>query len=206
MTSYTELPGAEIALRFLIAKAKWPGDIDMELNGPRYSEHRYNHDTHQFDKVDGYFITYINCSDTFFWGTSDCEELTEENIHIFEETVEELTAYYKKYDNERGSLVRSPALADARQKWLEDNPGIDPNMWNQSKEFKEAKKPQDVAYRLREGVEAALEDLFCARVRGERPQGACYSRYPQELWPLFDAVGPERETGLGNPFKPGEYK
>jgi hypothetical protein len=47
--------------------------------------------------------------------------------------------------------------------------------------------------------------LFCARARKMRPQGACYPE-ERELWPLFDACGAERETGLGNPCKPGEYK
>jgi hypothetical protein len=51
--------------------------------------------------------------------------------------------------------------------------------------------------------------LFCARVRGERPQHACYPKadclYTQEaaecLWDLYDACGPERESGFGNPHK-----
>lgn len=42
-------------------------------------------------------------------------------------------------------------------------------------------------------------DLFAARIRKMRPQGASYEIYPPGLWPLFDACGPERETGLGNP-------
>lgn len=49
-------------------------------------------------------------------------------------------------------------------------------------------------------------DLFVARLRGERPQGAAYP--PKELsalWPLFDACGPERSKGHGNPYAPGEY-
>jgi len=41
-------------------------------------------------------------------------------------------------------------------------------------------------------------ELFCARIRGERPQGAAYPK-EKELWPLFDACGPAREVGLGNP-------
>lgn len=49
-------------------------------------------------------------------------------------------------------------------------------------------------------------DLFCARKRKCRPQGACYTYYPEEYWHLFDECGEERETGLGNPYKPGEYK
>jgi hypothetical protein len=40
--------------------------------------------------------------------------------------------------------------------------------------------------------------LFCCRMRGQRPQGAAYPKDPR-LWPLFDACGPEREPGFGNP-------
>ena len=47
--------------------------------------------------------------------------------------------------------------------------------------------------------------LFCSRVRGMRPQGAAYPEN-ESLWPLFDACGPIRETGLGNPYQPGTYK
>lgn len=44
-------------------------------------------------------------------------------------------------------------------------------------------------------------ELYAARVRGMRPQGAAY---PTEaaIAALFDACGPERPTGLGNPRKP----
>ena len=50
--------------------------------------------------------------------------------------------------------------------------------------------------------------LYCSRIRKMRPQGAAYSYIPEELWPLFDACGPERPTdssAFGNPFKRGEY-
>ena len=47
-------------------------------------------------------------------------------------------------------------------------------------------------------------ELFVCRLQGMRPQGAAYP--PEEaLWPLFNACGPEREVGFGNPFTPGEY-
>ena len=46
--------------------------------------------------------------------------------------------------------------------------------------------------------------LWCARVRKQRPQGAAYPS-ERELWTLFDECGPEREIGLGNPCRPGEY-
>lgn len=48
--------------------------------------------------------------------------------------------------------------------------------------------------------------LYCCRKRKERPQGALYTYIDGELWPLFDACGPEREVGFGNPYKPGDYK
>ena len=48
--------------------------------------------------------------------------------------------------------------------------------------------------------------LFICRKRGMRPQGACYPDLVPELWPLLDACGPEREVGLGNPYRPGELK
>lgn len=52
-------------------------------------------------------------------------------------------------------------------------------------------------------------DLFVARVRQMRPQGACYSKtFPEhkKLWVLLDECGPERKIEKGNPYKPGEYK
>jgi len=41
--------------------------------------------------------------------------------------------------------------------------------------------------------------LFCARVRGIRPQGALYKNLDPKVWPLLDAAGPIRETRIGNP-------
>lgn len=43
-------------------------------------------------------------------------------------------------------------------------------------------------------------ELFCARKRKMRPQGACYPQEETKLWPLFDACGEEREVGVGNPY------
>lgn len=42
-------------------------------------------------------------------------------------------------------------------------------------------------------------DLFAARKRKQRPQGACYKNLPESLWPLFDAAGPVREISFTNP-------
>jgi len=44
-------------------------------------------------------------------------------------------------------------------------------------------------------------DLYCCRKSGMRPQGICYPS-DKRLRHLFDACGPEREAGLGNPYEP----
>lgn len=41
--------------------------------------------------------------------------------------------------------------------------------------------------------------LYVARRRKMRPQGAMYDHIDLKNWPLFDACGPVREAGLGNP-------
>jgi hypothetical protein len=48
--------------------------------------------------------------------------------------------------------------------------------------------------------------LYCARRRELRPQGAFYAYLTPKMAALFDACGPEREIGLGNPKpnKPGK--
>ena len=57
-----------------------------------------------------------------------------------------------------------------------------------------------------DGDMSTASELYCARQRGMRPQGACYTYYKKKYWPLFDACGPEREVGFGNPYKPGKYR
>lgn len=51
-----------------------------------------------------------------------------------------------------------------------------------------------------------VAELFCSMVRKERPQGVCYDGFEPEYWPLFDACGPEREVGMGNPYRPGQRR
>lgn len=92
---------------------------------------------------------FVNCNDTFFWGCSDCETITPENVAVLEQAVADAQAADKH------------------------------------------------------GASHATE-LFCARVRNMRPQGACYKYYPRTMWPLFDACGEPRKTGLGNPLTPEE--
>lgn len=44
-----------------------------------------------------------------------------------------------------------------------------------------------------------IGQLFCAKARGLRPQGAAYPKAP-EVAALFDACGPKREVNFGNPY------
>jgi len=60
------------------------------------------------------------------------------------------------------------------------------------------------------GAEEYTATLYAARIRKMRPQGAYYPSDAHESWrrvyALFDACGPERATGLGNPKKPSARK
>lgn len=114
------------------------------------------HDSLYWDFEDGddKISFTITCNDVFWWGCSDCEKITPENIHLLEKSLDDC----KK-------ISRITVLYGT--------------------------------------------DLFVARVRKMRPQGAAYrNNLPdyKKLWLLYDSCGPERELGLGNPYNPGEYK
>jgi hypothetical protein len=44
-------------------------------------------------------------------------------------------------------------------------------------------------------------DLYCARKRQMRPQGAQYKHFNPIVWPLFNACGPHRPSEFGNPYE-----
>lgn len=76
--------------------------------------------------------------------------------------------------------------------------------WTVFREAWRADKGKTVPY---VGSHIAVE-LFAARVRKMRPQGACYSSFPPEIAALFDAAGPDREApggAFGNTSR-REYK
>ncbi len=90
---------------------------------------------------------FAMCSDFFWWGGADAEEITPDNIGVLELAIADCYA-----------SDRVIGTCDA-------------------------------------------VSLFCARVRKMRPQGAAYKSLDRKAWPLFDACGPEREVGMGNPRK-----
>ena len=59
------------------------------------------------------------------------------------------------------------------------------------------------------GAEEFTAELYAVRQRGMRPQGAAYPSDTHESWrkvsALYDACGPERAIGVGNPKKPPVY-
>jgi hypothetical protein len=61
-----------------------------------------------------------------------------------------------------------------------------------------------VPSRAADGVigDCYAHQLYCARIRKMRPQGACYKTIEPQFWPLFDAAGEPREAdraAFGNP-------
>ncbi len=74
----------DFIMRVLTATAMAPHDLCGEI----------------FWRVDGKnapITFFLDCSDTFSWGTADFEPLTEENIHIFEEAVADICAVNPDY-------------------------------------------------------------------------------------------------------------
>ncbi|MFI5831038.1 hypothetical protein ACIA6C_27955 [Streptomyces sp. NPDC051578] len=57
---------------------------------------------------------------------------------------------------------------------------------------------QALADLIEAGSTAWLAELYAARIRGMRPQGAAYPAAPG-VQALLNACGPARATGLGNP-------
>lgn len=94
---------------------------------------------------------YVNCSDLFYWGTSDLELITPEKLGVLYEAKKELDAL--------------------------DIPD----------------------YKREYGL------LFCAKVRGMRPQGAYYKYLDKATWHLFDECGTIRETNQLNPTPHPEH-
>jgi hypothetical protein len=109
---------------------------------------------------DGKVAFEANCSDLFWWGTADFEEITPENIHVLEQAFVDIRTACGKTD------------------LPEQTPdGI----------------------RVVSKLDYYGPDLFAARIRGMRPQGAVYREDNKDIWPLFDACGPVRDAGLLNP-------
>ena len=192
-----ERPGASLAL----AALRIASVVDREDLTLAYSTTRYNEETREYDEVEPYFLAYLDCSDTFFWGSSDAEEVTEENLHILEEVIAELKPRYdeawKRVRGPEGEALKAERAA-AYEAFIAG--GGDSKQWRNQPEFAALDERDIHPYRF-----MPVGDLFAARVRQMRPQGAAYKvRYDESIWPLFDECGPVREVGFGNPKEPGQ--
>ena len=92
--------------------------------------------------VDGELQFYVTCNDFFWWGTADCERITQDDLDALEQAFDDAGAVGCR----------------------EDGP-----------------------------------ELWVARKRGMKPQGAAYKYIPEAMRPLFDACGPSRESSITNP-------
>jgi hypothetical protein len=200
MGKHTDIPGAEIALTAIAALA----GLDEE---PRvsYTTKDWDDEKRGFVDVPEHYVTYLDCSDTFWWGTSDAEEVTEETFPILVDVIAALVPGYREAEKRRRGPEQEEAdrlLKVAREEWEKD-PDHDPKdsaAWRNSPEFKEAYSHQIWPHKF-----LPIGDLFAARVRKMRPQGAAYKvRYDESIWHLFNECGPEREVGNGNPREPGQ--
>lgn len=154
------------------------------------------------------FWLNLDCSDTFWWACGDLEEITEETYPVLEGVVEDFKPIWEKIkihdrqvieDHQAACKIAGKAYTDAHpdrsdREWYDK--------WGNYVQYTAPKCPPLIKYHL----DRSFADLFAAKVRGMRPQGACYTYYPKELWIEFDQAGPEREIGFGNPYKPGEYE
>jgi|SRR5690349_21361769 len=122
---------------------------------------------------------FINCNDVFYWACADAEELTPENIHIYEKTYSDLDSIIPDEARTKENQVDGPI----RDEWLK-------------------------RMTRRISIMSHVDTLFCARIRGMRPQQPCYPRgmvwkgnkkeYNKdydlpEICALYDACGPERD-------------
>ncbi|UDL15984.1 hypothetical protein QEH42_gp234 [Microbacterium phage Pumpernickel] len=195
-----KVKGAEAALWMKIILADFKGEWDADDFITQYRSHEWDFDLKKAVEVEPHFLSFANCSDFFWWGSADAETITMGNMHLLREAVEELNPYYKaayEQDRENGRL-RQEELSDGYKAWEKSG---NETPWSKTPEFKAI---NDKYPYIAMKYEYCLPLLFAAKSRKMRPQGAYYKSIPENIWHLFDACGPEREVGMGNPRKPGE--
>lgn len=199
----------------IIALRSAEGDMGRSLLGAeteegvltiRHTFRPYDEETGKWvDAPEGVFQTFLGCSDTFFWGSADCEEVTVETWPILLATLNDVRPLWSAANaRDTEALMASPAKAKAEYEAAHPD-REDREWWAEDGQRAQPHAPQSDLFTA-DRLVATFADLYAARVREMRPQGACYSRYPEEAWPLFHAAGPEREVGHGNPYRPGEYR
>jgi hypothetical protein len=212
MDDFTKIPGADVALLFV----KLRGELDesfFESDFPytRYSERDWDTKTSSLQPSEPRFTTYLDCSDWFYWGTSDSEELTAENFHLLEETISELMPLYEEAEKEwrAASDEWSARNTEAYKKWS-DGYGR-PKKRSGKQVWKPIEGQPEMTHTK---IARHAERLFCAKVRNMRPQGAAYKYIPEVVKPLYDRAGEPRKIDFFNPrtqstdqyeYRPNEF-
>lgn len=106
---------------------------------------------------------FVNCNDLFYWASADCETLTPDNLPLLLQAVKDVRVAF------------GVDVHDSRE-LLDGKTGVPDERWNNW---------------FHSGGHGA--SLFCARVRGMRPQRPVMRKLDARLLPLFEACGPERD-------------
>lgn len=197
-----DVEGAAVALEILRLRSEH--DELGEQFQITYQETRWDSTSRAYTRSAPHFVAYAECSDTFFWGTSDAEEITDSNLPLLKATLAEIFPLWREAEA-RDRAKAQERTDDLTRQYAEhveqcSYRNEDGNHTNACGTYKPT-FPQYEAPRYLYSV----ADLFAARARKMRPQGAAYKvRYPEPLWESFNAAGPEREVGLGNPREPGQ--
>jgi hypothetical protein len=179
MVKDVDAPGADIVLAVLRITANW-SEIQSSIRY-RWATEEWNEDLGRVADIDPRYVTSLYCSDTFYWGGGDEEEVTRDTLGTLESTVAELKPLWQAAKTADKELARVEAgeRRVAHAAWKAANPddrdehGNTPG-WARSVEFQEIANRYRSLYKA-PGFSVAVPHLFAARSRRQRPQGACYS-------------------------------
>lgn len=109
---------------------------------------------------------FINCNDLFYWGCSDCEEITAQDMPNLDKCFEDIRTTTNVNDPKKLKFPHGDTKENI-EAWCKYHD----RWWNMS---------------------SLAPTLWCCRQRKMRPQIPYYELIPKELHDLFNACGPER--------------
>ncbi len=182
-----EAVGGDIVLAVLRAVGEW----DELADRFRYSwtRHRYN-DSGRLEEWEPHYAVSVDCSDVFHLDVPDFETVRPETLVVLESTIREIEPLWKvavERDHVTFQTHHREVAVPAWEAFMAR--GGEVRDWLGSPEYRDS--PGWVSEASEYLV--ALTHLFVVRVRKMRPHDDVYKvLYPEALWPLFDAAGPER--------------
>lgn len=194
--------GSDVMTRVVKLLTSEVGDDLLRTVDPHFSWHKADKN---YDYTYSGIHTLIYPTDSlFFWGGGDVIEVTEDNFPLLAEAYNEILPSYlvAGITDDQLWAKDKDVCAAAYKQHLDMCDGADVDEHGNHKAYKRPPYPKTT----QKSYALMIGDLFAAKVKGMRPQGAAYTYIPTDAWDLFDACGPERQTGMGNPYKPGEYR